>query len=134
MSKPRWIVFALALSAAFAAWVLTPPYPRPDTLLDQSLTSLTTRFGPPNGPVPVTPLSRRLGKSVVWETQRLVAVWDMQVYLHRGSADSMEYVDSAFRCLSPKWVSEPAKSLLSFSCDGVAEARVMAPNPRLEWP
>jgi hypothetical protein len=117
---------ALAL-AAMCAWMLIPPFPAPTALIDNSPSSLTSKFGPPTGSIAISPVPWHPANSVAWEKSRGVAVWSLQADWQRVSTDPMAYPDSVSRCLRILWVN------LSLQCDVVARARVMAPN-HLERP
>jgi hypothetical protein len=111
------VVSALVL---LLVWVLVPPFPRPETLLNSSLPALTKQFGPAHDST-LPPISGSSVTSVAWDRPRLVATWTLQAaWMTRHAADAAAQPDSVLRCL--RWA--PQSLDVRIPCDVSYSARV----------
>ena len=114
------------------AWVLVPPFPSPETLINSSLTALTGRFGPPHDLPPETPAPLRSAKSVAWTRSRVVAVWMLQADWNKAPPNPVAHPDMVSRCLRVSWAPDWLGAFLP--CKAVVIGQVMASNNRWRGP
>jgi hypothetical protein len=127
----RVVAIVAALLAFGLAWVLVPPFPSPDLLLNTPLPELTKRFGVPRAAAPQQIAgSLDAVKAVAWDRSRLVATWTLQAdWVRWHGRDPAAHPDSLLRCL--RWA--PPINILA-PCDGAYTAQVMASNNRWRDP
>jgi hypothetical protein len=104
---------ALVLLATLA-WVLIPPFPSPDALMDTSFASLTAKLGHPAGSIPTT--------FAVWQRSRGIAIWSLEVGYDSATIDATSLPQSVSRSLRIAWAG------VSIPYGYTARARLMVPN------
>ena len=125
-------IVGLLVVLAGLVWVLVPPFPSPETLLDKSLQALTMQLGSSVEVTLPVPAPLRGGKTIGWEKSRGIAVWELQADWTKPPADPQLPPDMVSRCLRIKWA--PAWVGVLLPCQAVARARVMASNNRWRGP
>ena len=127
---------AVVVLASAAVWVLVPPFPSAETLMDRPLPALVKQFGAPQEAVLPSWLPTRLrpARSVEWVVSRGVAVWTLGASWNKPSTDFDVRPDSVSRCLRLRWVPEWTSVVLFLPCDFVARGSIMASNNRWRGP
>src|SRR5690348_4533254 len=100
MSPRAWVVTSLVLLlGSVVVWTLIPPLPASPLLLDEPLSSLITKFGPPNGTVPTTAVPWHPASSLAWEKTRGIGVWILEVDWDRAAPTATTHPDFVSRTL-----------------------------------
>jgi len=113
-------------------WVLVPPFPSPNTLIDKSLPALTMQFGSSHEVTLSVPAPVHPWKTVAWEKPRGIATWQFRATWTRAPADPLAPPDMVSRCLHIN--GAPALADLVLPCEAIFRGRVMASNNRWRGP
>jgi hypothetical protein len=103
---------------AVSAWICIPPFPAPAVLVNDPLSVLTAKLGPPIGYAP-----RLDPTSFHWVKNRRPAMWSLIIAFNfRGPVKGSDHPESVERCLL---INSVAVWPL---CEFVTRARVMVPK------
>jgi hypothetical protein len=120
-----------AMAAAAAIWVLAPPFPKPESLMQSSLPVLTTRFGSPHE-MSQGHLPTGLARSVSWQDSRVIANWTLAADWIKPPVIATSSPDAVSRCLQlnfgPRWLG----TALFLPCRAVVRARLAPSNIAFE--
>jgi len=102
-------------------WTLIPPFPASPLLLDEPLSSLTRRFGPPNVIGPTSAVPWHPSRSLAWEKSRGIGIWILQADWGKALPTATTHPDSVSRTLRVLGANLP------FSGDAAVRATVLVP-------
>jgi hypothetical protein len=119
--KERAALGATALALVILlCWTLVPPFPRPKTLMGDTLSALTTHFGPPTIQKPESPMPSS-SLATVWERPRGLAIWSLRAEWKGHASNTPAFMSLCFRM---KWASPES----SICCESAILARFAAFN------
>ena len=128
MTRRTAVVAAAMIVSGGLAWILVPPFPRPETLLSSSLPALTKQFGPPDQIMRKLTSDKRSVTSVAWVTSRGIAFWTLQVDWSASLVNPTARPEGVSRCLRPRLLPEWVGVVLFLPCGAAVNGRVMASN------
>ena len=99
MPPRKWVIAGAALILGFiVTWTLIPPFPSSLLLLDESLPSLTARYGPPNGRIGASALGKDTS-SLRWDKPRGIGLWSLEIGWDKTPAGTTILPDFASQSL-----------------------------------
>lgn len=120
MSPRIWVIAGGALIlGSIVTWTLIPPFPSSLLLLDESLPSLTAKYGPPNGRIRVSAVGKHTS-ALRWDKSRGIGMWSLDIGWDKTPAGPTILPDFASQSL------RVLGTTLSFPRDAAVRGSILA--------
>lgn len=116
------VALTLLLSLVPAVgWMLIPPFPAPEQIIDMQPSSLAASFGPPlrdafEAPIPFAP-----ARLLTWTKSRGILRWILEVTWYKPPTTANQPPDGVSRAVRIPWIN------ITVPCGLVARAQIVTP-------